>query len=159
MGLFGGGNSATNNTTNTTTETKTISTIRDIGLTGTDATNIAGALAQASVLTTEIGSETLKTLSQETGASYGRLVNGASDLINSSERYARETVAAQTVNSSNLFKSGLDALQSGGDVAKNALSVARDTIVGNQSGGLSTFIPLIAMVVAGIFLLKGFKSG
>lgn len=97
---MGGHKSKQKQETKTTTTTTT--TIRDIGLTGAHATDLAAILEQGSVEREQIVADTLETLIQGAGSAYQQLIGGASDLVQTS----REVSEAQQ-------QTGLKAIEAG----------------------------------------------
>lgn len=79
MGLFGGSKSSTRKKTRITTTTKT--NIRDVGLTGKNAVDMAAVMQTGAIETTRISASVLNNLIQQSGKSAQQLIGGASDLV------------------------------------------------------------------------------
>ena len=79
MALFGGSSSKTKKITNITTTTKT--NIRDVGLTGQNAVDMAAILQTGAIESSRISAASMNNLMQTVGKSSQQLIGGASDLI------------------------------------------------------------------------------
>ena len=119
MGLFSGGflgsgsdESKTNTTTTTTVETTTTTNIRDVGLTGAQAVDLANVVssnvAAASVEAQKNVGDTAEALYQGVGNNYNQLIGGANDLI--------LTGAAQNIEQG---KTGADILGTASQLISN----------------------------------------
>ena len=105
-GFFGTGGSESSQETNKTTKitTKTDTDIRDIGLTGKDA-----------VAYEALQTDTLKTLIQQTGENYNKLVGGANQLTKTAQKQANRTLTQAT----DLGKMGVQ--KASGDIEWNKI--------------------------------------
>lgn len=97
---MGSKKSSTEKTTNITTNTST--RIRDVGLTGQNALDLASILEQGGIEREEIALDRFEILANEQGAGFSRLVGGASDLITAGDRLtaASERTGARILNES-----------------------------------------------------------
>jgi len=119
-------------------ETKTVTTtttsIRDIGLTGGHATDLASILEKGSVEREQIVADTLETLIQGAGNTYQQLIGGASELIQTS----KEITKAQQ-------QAGLKAIEAGTTAAHPELLTELN---------LNKALPYIAVGIALFSALK-----
>ncbi|MFH1931047.1 MAG: hypothetical protein ABIN18_05600 [Pseudomonadota bacterium] len=76
---MGGSKSKDVKTTNITTTTET--TMRDVGLTGQNAVDMAAVLSTGAIESTRISAASLDNLIQTVGKSSQQLIGGASDLV------------------------------------------------------------------------------
>ncbi len=75
------GGSKSKSSKKTTLTTTTTSTVRDIGLTGQNAVDMAAILQTGAIENTRISAASLDKLIQQTGKTAQQLIGGASDLI------------------------------------------------------------------------------
>ena len=76
---MGGSKSSDTKTTDITTTTTT--NMRDVGLTGKDAVDMAAVMQAGAIETTRISASSLDKLIQQTGSTAQQLIGGASDLV------------------------------------------------------------------------------
>lgn len=97
----------TENTTNVTTETTT--NIRDVGLTGANAVELAKTLDQGATSRQSIAADTVKTLSQQASSGFQNLVGGAGAIVDSANERAAETGKSSRSQAGALFRDTLNA--------------------------------------------------
>ena len=95
MALFGGSSSKTKKTTNITTTTTT--NMRDVGLTGANAVDMAAVLQTGALESTRISAASLDTLIQTVGKTSQQLIGGASDLVKTQGEIAAGRETSQLV--------------------------------------------------------------
>jgi hypothetical protein len=147
--MFGGDESKTEKTTNVTTKTTT--NIRDIGLTGAHANQLAQILEQGSVTSEAIRAESLNKIVKQSGQNYSQLIGGAGKLMEtSSENIKAVTQAASsqqralTQGATNLGYNVADTaeaiIQQSQSFAGNLLSAASKAAqrIGQQSSSVGT---------------------
>lgn len=160
MGILDRKTTSTQNVVNETVNTDNRSYVRDIGLTGKDASNLAGILVKGSVESRELAKEEFGLATQMFGEGFNQLVGGSNYLTQASSDVSANILKSTTeafTGLSEVRRAGQAVFDSAGDTVKNALAVARDTITSNQTGGISAFIPLIGLGIAAYILLKGMK--
>lgn len=81
--LFSGGSSKKNTTHNITTTTETTTNMRDVGLTGASAVNLASVLQMGANDSEAIRAQSLDNITQSVGDGYQQLVGGANNLVSS----------------------------------------------------------------------------
>ena len=81
MGFFGFGGSESKDEKKTTITTTTTTNMRDVGLTGQNAVDMAAVLSMGGIEQTRIAASSLDNLVQTIGKSSQQLIGGASDLI------------------------------------------------------------------------------
>lgn len=96
---MGGSKSSDTKTTNITTTTET--TMRDVGLTGQSAVDMAAIMQTGAIEQTRISASTLESLMQTVGKTSQQLIGGASDLVRTQGDMA---VAKATGGESDLVK-------------------------------------------------------
>lgn len=91
---MGGGSSKsrTSHTTNTEVNSTTTTTMRDVGLTGGAAVDMAAVLQSGSVRRDEINAELINNIVQATGNSWNQLIGGAGLLVETSAKVAEHTI-------------------------------------------------------------------
>lgn len=105
---MGGSKSSDKKTTNITTTTTT--KMRDIGLTGKHAVDMAAVLETGAIERTRISASTFDNLIQTVGKTSQQLIGGASNLVRTAESTSRDLVggASQLVEAQkNLKEDGL----------------------------------------------------
>ncbi len=95
---MGGSSSSDVKETNITTTTQT--TMRDVGLTGKDAVDMAAIIQAGGIESTRISASTLNNLMQTVGKTSQQLIGGASDMI----RTQGEIAKAGTQGGTDLIK-------------------------------------------------------
>lgn len=144
MGLFSSSKKSTtqNITTNTTTETN----IRDIGLSGAAAVDLAEVLQFGAVESEAIRASSFDKLVQQSGSNYNQLIGGASNLIETVAETSRDLMQGtekQAANSSNMIS---NAAQD----AQNTIRKLADRATDSESDMVKA-LPYIAVVAIGVF--------
>jgi len=86
---MGGGGSSSKQEQSTETNTTTTTTIRDIGLTGGAATDIAAIFQSGVIEQEQIIADTINNLIQAAGEGYNQLIGGAGLLVESGQEMSR----------------------------------------------------------------------
>jgi hypothetical protein len=136
--MFGGDESKTEKTTNVTTKTTT--NIRDIGLTGAHANQLAQILEQGSVTSEAIRAKSFDKLVQESGENYDKLVGGAGKLMETSAAQQRALTQGATNLGYNVADTAEAIIQQSQSFAGNLLSAASKAAqrIGQQSSSVGT---------------------
>ena len=94
MGLFDKNKSSSKQITNV--NTTTVSTVRDVGVTGAHAVALANNAGNQGVRIAQIGADLVRSTAQESGYQFKQLIGGAGMILaRSAESSGREITAAQ----------------------------------------------------------------
>lgn len=159
MGILDRKTTSTQNVVNETVTTTNVSTVRDIGVTGQHAVGLAQVVSKAGVESRSLATEEFALATQMQGEGFSQLVGGANYLTQTSAETGARILDASSGGLADVRRAGQEVFDSAGGVVKNALSVARETILSSQTGGVSAFIPIIGLGIAAYVLMQGLKRG
>lgn len=98
------GGSKSSDTKTTDINTTTTTTMRDVGLTGQNAVDMAAILSTGAIESTRISAASLDTLIQTVGKSSQQLIGGASELVRTQGDIAAHTAQAALQGGTDLMK-------------------------------------------------------
>lgn len=130
--MGGGGGEAPSSTTQYTSEvvTNTTTSLRDVGLTGANAVDLAAVLESGAIATNNINAKTLDHLIQEVGAGFKQLIGGAGKLVDTAGSVSSDSMSKSKAVSDKIISSGEN-------VAKDILAYAGDVV--GRSFDLASF--------------------
>lgn len=126
MGIFDKKKTTTNTTTNVVTETTT--TMRDVGLTGAQAVEMAATLEEGGIAREAIASQNLTTIADLFSQGFNLASRGVKDLVSGTERM---TSKAYVYADDNLQR-GFNILKESGALLKGAAGIAEGQIERTQ---------------------------
>lgn len=169
MGLFGGGSSSssTSNTQNITTNTT--STVRDIGLTGQNAVDLAKTVTDAGIVNNQLTASVLSNIATEQKNSFDIFAGNTKDVLNNTLAFANNIIQtsfsdlnAARKSNENLTNTSLDnsakQISSAQALASGSIQSAFSLTGANTSGfqdSLTKYGTYLMIAAAAFFLMKG----
>jgi hypothetical protein len=140
----GPSNSKSSNEKTQKITTTTTTTMRDVGLTGAQAVDLAAVLESGAVQRAELNTTVLNGLVQATGNAWNQLIGGANELVETSRKASENIINVAPVVSDRILGAASDA----------ASAMIQSPAMLKEGGATITAImPYVALSVFGVGLL------